>query len=150
MPLASPKTRSRFVWRQWLHWSLVAALLIRSVFLIVPAAMRSHVSTRSRPNDGTSERIERLASITFERPPGATIGYATVVTPADAEFSRRYGIARYVVAPQILDSTDRHSVVLADFDSDSQLMAYVHQHNLVLRQHPGAGVGVVESGAAQR
>ena len=141
---------SRFAHPRWVPWLIAAALLIRLASLTVPRAVRSYVALGQPRNDRTTTMIARFEQIAGDLPAGTTIGYATAAHASTTEFARRYGVARYAVAPLALDATDQHAFVLADFDDDPALLMYVQRHGGVLRSHPNLGVGIIERENARR
>jgi hypothetical protein len=81
-------------------------------------------------------------------PRRGVIGYATTqpVTSRDFELLSRHRYAQYVLAPLLLDRTDNHPLVLADFPDAASLAEYLAQNPGRLRVLHGApdGLAVLE------
>ena len=100
----------------------------------------------SARNASVDVLIARFESIRHEVPRSVVMGYASGLPPTDPAFLMRQMLARYVLAPARLDVADAHPLVLADFESDAALIAYVTTIRGTLRAHPRAGLAVVERG----
>jgi hypothetical protein len=57
---------------------------------------------------------------------------------------RRQMLARYTLAPALVDSSDAHELVLVDLDDDDALAVYVNRTGGHVRLHPRPGLALVE------
>ena len=74
---------------------------------------------------------------------GATIGYVGPAGPAESVL-RRQMLARYTLAPLLVDASESHRLVLVDLESDAALDAYLERTRARARAHPRPGLAIVE------
>lgn len=97
-------------------------------------------------NASTDVLIARFETIREAAPRTGVVGYTNGLEPTDPAFLMRQMLARYALAPARLDTVDTHPMVLADFESDSTLLAYVARVGGTIHAHTRAGLAIVERG----
>jgi hypothetical protein len=131
--------------RDWLSWSIAILLIFWNVWT-AGRALRSQLRFPRYPTyiQGFSQLYDRYDHLRGRLPADQTIGYASPFRPTDTEFGWRQALARYTLTPLILDDRDQHPLVIADFNDDAALSAYVRQSRGRLLAHPILGLGIVE------
>ena len=146
----APFARSGHV-LDWLARLMALALIFWTVWTS-GRALRSQIRfgkppSHVQPFNRLYDRYDRLRN---QLPNGQAIGYASPFRPGDDEFSWRQYIGRYALAPVILDNNDQHAIVIADFNDDVALSAYVRSSRGRLLAHPDIGLGIVERPESSR
>lgn len=91
-----------------------------------------------------AENVDRYELLRGRFTTDTVVGYASDLRPGTDEFTARYMSAKYALAPLIIETTDEHRFVIADFTVDRALSLYVKQSGGVLRSHADVGLGLVE------
>ena len=86
--------------------------------------------------------IERYGTL-HGRVQGATVGYVGPAGP-DESVRMRQMLARYTLAPLLVDASDSHRLVLLDLESDAALNTYLERTRARVRAHPRPGLAIVE------
>ena len=89
----------------------------------------------------TAEALfQRYSALRGHVPAETILGYAG---PPDSAPMRQM-VARYSLAPVLLDTTDARRLVLVDLESDAALADYIAKVQAVVRVHPRPGLAIVE------
>jgi len=137
--------------RDWLSGLLAVALMLWSVWT-AGRALRwqltfAHPPTYVNVFNQLSDRYDPLQG---QLPANQTIGYASPFRPGDIEFSWRQTVTRYGLTPLVLDDSDQHQFVIADFNDDAALSDYVRRSKGRLLAHPRLGLGIVDRPEGKR
>jgi len=137
--------------RDWLSGLIALALMLWSVST-AGRALRWQLTFAHPPTYMRDFRqlYDRYDTLRGRLPANQTIGYASPFRPGDNEFSSRQVVTRYSLTPLILDDSDQHPLVIADFNDDAALAEYVRRSKGRLLAHPNLGLGIVERPEGKR
>ncbi len=90
--------------------------------------------------------FDRYDSLSDVVPNGRTLGYASDLAPSDPAFAERRFVLLYALAPAVVDESDQHRFVIADFSTEAALGAFVTGSRGAVRAHPDLGLALVERG----
>ena len=129
----------------WVAWSFAAALAAwtgwSAADRVLATERTGSVPWYVRPFNNLFDRYDSLHDAV---PEGTVLGYASELAPGDYAFAERRFVLLYTLAPAVIDKSDDHHSVIADFSTENALDAYVKRSGGVLRAHPDLGLALIE------
>jgi hypothetical protein len=118
-----------------------------TVALVAAAGVRGARTARSAHlarNPVLEETVARFATLKGSVASTTPLGFASALEPADPAYSMRQMLARFALAPASLDAADVHPLVLADFETEAELGAYVARVGGTILAHPQPGLAIIK------